>query len=177
MVHRLYDPYHAIRSDPRSIVHPPFDCLVEKVHVKVGQTVKRGDPLLELFSTRLESAKMEYRTALSESERAKGRLRWSRDMNAKGFVSEDGLATTKIAEERSGLGVRLAQDRLRGYGMTEGEIKNIPQEGEDHRARLTLRSRVDGRVTRIAAEAGNHYNDQNDLMVIEPILPTKPTER
>jgi RNA polymerase sigma factor (sigma-70 family) len=34
-------------------IRPRFDCLVEKIHVQPGQTVKKGDPLAGLFSTEL----------------------------------------------------------------------------------------------------------------------------
>src|SRR5205085_721370 len=38
------------RVDPASIrkVRPRFECLVEKIHVRAGQAVKKGEPLAEL---------------------------------------------------------------------------------------------------------------------------------
>ncbi len=51
--------------DPNSLnkVRPRFDTLVEKVYVELGQKVKKGDPLVDLFSTDLAAAKNDFQTA------------------------------------------------------------------------------------------------------------------
>ncbi len=158
-------------------VRPPFDGRVEKVLVKVGQTVKKGDPLLELESTSIESAKTEYKIALRETERAQAGLRRTRERQAQGFGTESQVLAAQNAEDECRLRVHVAEDKLRVYGMTEEQIKIIPKEDDNHRARFTVRSRVDGRVTRIAAEPGNYYDKDTELMVIEPISPSKPAGR
>ena len=50
----VYDP------DTLTKVRPRFDTLVEKVFVAVGQRVKKGDPLVELRSADLASAKRDF---------------------------------------------------------------------------------------------------------------------
>ena len=49
-----------------TIVRTQFDSRVDKVLVDLGSTVKKGDPLLELFSTDLAEAKSDYETAVSQ---------------------------------------------------------------------------------------------------------------
>ena len=51
--------------DPNTLskIRPRFDTLVEKVYAELGQKVKRGDPLVDLFSTELASAKNDFQTA------------------------------------------------------------------------------------------------------------------
>ena len=51
--------------DPNSLskIRPRFDTLVEKVHAELGQKVKKGDPLVDLFSTELAAAKNDFQTA------------------------------------------------------------------------------------------------------------------
>src|SRR5947208_4250625 len=51
-----YDP------DTLTKVRPRFDTLVVKVLATLGQKVKRGDPLVELYSTDLASAKSDFQT-------------------------------------------------------------------------------------------------------------------
>ena len=52
------------RPPPPPIVSPSsvprLECLLEKIHVQPGQAVRKGDPLLDLFSTELARAKNEY---------------------------------------------------------------------------------------------------------------------
>jgi RNA polymerase sigma factor (sigma-70 family) len=175
----LHDPYDAIRADRHTIIRPPFDCRVEKVLVKVGQTVKKGDPLFALLSTDLEAAKIDYKIALNESERTQDRLRWAREMHAKGFQSADQMAAAQIAVEHSGLRIHLAGSKLMNYGLTDEEIKQIPHEESQRRARFTLSSLVDGKVAEIRAEPGSRtsYNTNNALMIIEATAPSKPSRR
>ena len=51
--------------DPNTLskIRPRFDTLVEKVRAELGQKVKKGDPLVDLFSTDLAAAKNDFQTA------------------------------------------------------------------------------------------------------------------
>ena len=54
----------ALAKQPESLirVRPRFDCLIEKVLVRAGQNVKKGDALVELFSIDMAAAKNDYLT-------------------------------------------------------------------------------------------------------------------
>src|SRR5438270_3330468 len=54
-----YDP------DTLTLVRSQFDCRVDKVLAQLGSVVKKGDPLLEVFSSELAEAKSNYETAQS----------------------------------------------------------------------------------------------------------------
>ena len=51
--------------DPNTLskIRPRFDTLVEKVRAELGQKVKKGYPLVDLFSTELAAAKNDFQTA------------------------------------------------------------------------------------------------------------------
>ena len=51
--------------DPNTLskIRPRFDTLVENVRAELGQNVKKGDPLVDLFSTELAAAKNDFQTA------------------------------------------------------------------------------------------------------------------
>ena len=55
-------------------VRAPIDCRVDKVLVALGSQVKKGDPLLELFSTELAEGKNGYLLAISQWEHDKKML-------------------------------------------------------------------------------------------------------
>ena len=52
-------------------IHSPFDCRSDKVLVDLGSSVRRGDPLLELFSADLVEAKSNYVATISQWVRDK----------------------------------------------------------------------------------------------------------
>ena len=130
-------------ADPRSIVHPPFDCRSRRS--RVGQTRPER---------RSSTRAVQHRPRVGQdgihdgSQRvgasAKDRLRWTRAMNRKGFVSEGQLAAEQdTLRSESGLGVRSPRT---DWGLRDDRRgdQNIPKEDDERRARLTLRSRVDG---------------------------------
>ncbi len=90
-------------------------------------------------------------------------------------VPSKDLAEPINAEAQSRLRLKLAKDKLLLYGLTEVEIKNIPSEQGESRARFTLRSPLDGRVAEVVAEPGDLYNALGVLLTIEGTSPTKPT--
>src|SRR5271165_2876240 len=51
--------------DPNTLskIRPRFDTLVERVRVERGEKVKKGDPLVDLFSTELAAAKNDLQTS------------------------------------------------------------------------------------------------------------------
>ena len=73
-----YDP------DTLTLVRSQFDCRVDKVLAQLGSVVKKGDPLLEVFSSELAEAKSNYETAQSQ---------WTRDKKVLAYKSE----LTKVA--------------------------------------------------------------------------------
>ncbi len=157
----------------RVFIRARFDCLVDEVRVNVGEVVKKGDPLLRLFSTDLFQAKLDYKTAQWELESKQRQLRWYQEMLAKGFRSEGQLTADRNAEENSRLRVQLARDNLHVLGLHDEAIGRIGMEDEKERERLVLRSPVAGTVMQRAAVLGNRYNTNDVLVTIAP----KPSEK
>ncbi len=62
----------AYMTDTLTKVRPMFRGRVDKVHVTVGQAVKKGDPLIELYSKDLAEAKSSYQIE---------RIQWLYDKN------------------------------------------------------------------------------------------------
>ena len=146
-------------------VHTPFDCRVDKVLVDLGQPVKKGDPLLELFSADLAEAKSNYETAAGQWDRDKKMLATTRlgetQNRAPGKVIE-----CVNSEAQSRLKIKLARDKLLVYGLTEQEIENVRVEDGVQKAKMTLRSRGEGVVVLRNVVQGNYYTSDDLLMTI-----------
>jgi cobalt-zinc-cadmium efflux system membrane fusion protein len=170
--------------DPNSLnkVRPRFDTLVEKVLVELGQKVRKGQPLLNLFSTDLAAAKSDFQTAY---------VQWQHDLTLRELreklfkteaISAQALTDIRNDENKSRLTVTTARQKLLVFEVPEKEIdelvKNLnpadlPDKDAIHsfndKAKMTRLSPVDGIVTFRDVVPGNLYNTDNVLMVIAPL--------
>jgi cobalt-zinc-cadmium efflux system membrane fusion protein len=170
--------------DPNTLskIRPRFDTLVEKVRAELGQKVKKGDPLVDLFSTELAAAKNDFQTAY---------VQWQHDVNLLNLreelfrspekaISKQLLVDTQNDEKKSRLTYTTAREKLIVFGVPEEQIdpllknlgeKPIPQamHAISEKARMTRLSPVDGIVIQRDAVPGNLYDNNDVLMIIAPL--------
>ena len=109
-----------------TIVTTKFDGYIEKLHVNAtGQDVRRGQPLLEVYSPEVVVAEQEAIVA----------FRSAQDLAGAGAESR-GLANRLIES---------ALSKLRNWDVPSGEIERLKREGVASR-RITLRAPADGVV-------------------------------
>jgi cobalt-zinc-cadmium efflux system membrane fusion protein len=164
-------------------IRPRFDTLVEKVYASPGQKVKKGDPLVDLYSIELAAAKTDYQTKY---------VQWQHDLKLYELhqnliksdppaISQQLLVDSQIAENKSRLDYIAARDNLGILGVPAEEIaplirglnadqaSPIPDDSLRSKAKMTLRSPADGIVIEREVVPGNLYNDTFVLMVIAPL--------
>ena len=178
--------------DPDSItkIRPRFnDVLIQRVFVKVGQAVKKGDPLLELRSADLAAARNDCRTKF---------IQWDHDhkyLVAREPLAKDQRITqivwtdTQNDEKKSRLDYLVARDKLATYGMNNEQIDKLLEGLSDDRkkgvgankmadiTRMTVVSPVDGVVLERDVAPGNFYDTKDVLLVLAPptiVAPTRP---
>ncbi|MBX6315693.1 MAG: efflux RND transporter periplasmic adaptor subunit, partial [Isosphaeraceae bacterium] len=159
----------AFDTEAQIQIRPKFTSLIDKIYVRVGESVKAGDPLVDLFSEDLASAKSAYETKLAEWEHDKQQLERSRKLKASGARSEREYQDDLRDERRSFLEAKLAKDKLLVYGLTEQEIAKIPKEDGVQKGKMTMRAPADGVVIQKNVVKGNLYDITNVLLVIEPL--------
>jgi cobalt-zinc-cadmium efflux system membrane fusion protein len=165
-------------------VRPRFDnALVEKVYVSAGQSVKKGDPLLELRSAELGLAKNECRTKF---------VQWDHDhkyLVAREPLAKDNRITqimwvdTQNDEKKSRLDYLVSREKLATYGMNNEQIDKLLEGLSDDRkkaleaddntqdiTRMTVVSPIDGVVVERDAVAGNFYDQVNIMLTISPMV-------
>jgi Cu(I)/Ag(I) efflux system membrane fusion protein/cobalt-zinc-cadmium efflux system membrane fusion protein len=115
-------------------VNTKFEGWIEKVHVTyVGQDVRRGQPLFEIYSPELVTTQVEYLRAL----------------DYRASLRDSGRAET--IRQVEGL-VRSTRDRLAYWDITDEQIHNLETSREVKR-RLTVNSPANGVVTEVMNEA------------------------
>ena len=150
-------------------VHAPCDSRVDKVYVALGANVRKGDPLLELFSADLAEAKSDYEAAISLWDRDKKTLDFKSPLAKENTLPRKELIEAESAEAQSRLKTKLAKDKLSTYGLTEAEIEEVKHQAGAQKAKMILRSPSDGVVIRRAVSAGVFYTPANALLVIAKV--------
>jgi cobalt-zinc-cadmium efflux system membrane fusion protein len=161
-------------------IRPRFDTLVEKVLVEKGQHVKKGDPLVDLFSTELAKAKNEFQTNFVQWQHDLRLLKLRRSLVPSGALAQQVLVDTQNDENKSRLLYQTSRDNLVVLGVPESDIDPLIANLGDNpdqvhfqsvadKAKLTFRSPVDGIVILRDVVAGNLYDNSNVLMVIAPL--------
>lgn len=163
-------------------IRPRFDTLVERVLVEKGQSVKKGDPLVDLHSTDLAKAKNEYQTNYVQWLHDLRLLKLREPLVRTGAISQQTWVDTQNDENKSRLLYLTSRENLVVLGVPENEIDPLIADlGENpdtdqkklqkiqDKAKLTFRSPVDGMVIQRDVVAGNLYDNSNVLMVIAPL--------
>jgi len=152
-------------------VRPRFDALVLNVHATVGQQVRKGDPLVELYSVRLAEAKLEYESKQSQSEHDRQIAEHQRELVAKGVIPDSSRALLDALnlERRSLLEFKLARDELEVFGVPTEEIALVHEESGTEKAKMTLRAPSDGTIVGRDVAVGNMYDPKDTLLVIASI--------
>jgi len=118
-----------------STITPKFDGFVERLHVDfTGRPVRRGEPLLQIYSPELVSAQEELLSAIRLSGRLSG-------------------SAAPGATERTGTLVESARRRLLLWDISPAQIRRIEETGEVQRT-LTLHAPFSGVVVEMGVQAG-----------------------
>jgi cobalt-zinc-cadmium efflux system membrane fusion protein len=170
-----YDP------DTLTKIRPRFDTLVQKVHAALGQRVSKGDPLVELYSTDLAQAKNDYQTKYVQWQHDLNLYRVRRDLEKTKAITRQQLVDIENDEKKSRLDMLQAKEKLQVLGVPADEIDhlldNLGDQVKDPRqfgslaekARMVLRSPVDGIVINRDVVPQNFYQITDVLMVIAPL--------
>ena len=121
-------------ADRITWINIKFEGWIEKVHVNyVGEEVKQGQPLFEIYSPELVTTQEEYLRALEYRD---------------SLVKSGRPETLRQAQNL----VQSSHDRLAYWDITDEQIDNLVQRKQVQR-RLTVMSPADGVVAEILSEA------------------------
>lgn len=163
-------------------IRPRFDARVEKVLASIGKKIKKGDALVELYSTDLAAAKNDFQTKYVQWVHDRNLYASRESLSGSGAVSKQQLIDTKNDEMKSRLDFALAQDKLAVfYEVPKKEIDPLLEHLGDKiidprnfgivtdKARMTLRAKADGYLITRTVVPGNYYESTDTLMEIAPL--------
>jgi cobalt-zinc-cadmium efflux system membrane fusion protein len=162
-------------------IRPRFDTRVEKVYATVGDKVKKGDPLVELYSTELAQAKSDYQIKYVQWQHDVKLLAARKKLHEQGAVSTQVLVDSQNDEQKSRLDFIFATDKLQVFNVPERDtaplLKGLSDTVRDldaltnltEKARMTMLSPADGYVIERDVVPGNLYDTSSVLMTIAPL--------
>jgi len=144
-------------DDPNAFatVRPRFEASIEKVHVSIGQEVKKGDPLVDLVGIDLAAAVIDCQTSYVQWQNDLQLVQLRASLFEKKAIAEQPFVDARREEDKSRLAFMTSKERLLVFGVPEHQIDspikhigNLPkhQQGSDDvaKGKLTLLAPIDG---------------------------------
>jgi membrane fusion protein, heavy metal efflux system len=173
-------------------IRPLFDARVSHVFKSVGEMVKKGDPLVEIYSTTLAAAKIDFRSRYAQWIHDKNFVDSRRELVRTNAISQVQFLDTYLAEITSRVAYFGARDRLITYGISLDELERLQAHIDQHPnpkdpasdsmkeqnetkdevhdiSKLILKAPIDGMIVERDCVAGNFYDDMAVVMVISPM--------
>ena len=164
-------------------IRPRFNvALVEKVHVSVGQAVKTGDPLYDLKSVELASAKTDCRIKYVQWDHDLKYLTAREPLVKEARITQKEWTDTQNDEKKSRLDYLNSRQLLGTYDISNEQIDKLLEGlGDDQQkaraatdntqdiSRMTVCSRYDGIVVERDVVPGNFYDTKDVLLTISPM--------
>ena len=142
---------------------------MDKVHVAVNQQVKKGDPLVDLYSKDLAEAKSAYEIERIQWIHDRKLLEAREKLIASNAIAQILFEETRNSEQKSHKEYEVARDKLMVYGLTDAEVEGVEAETGSEKARMTLRSPTDGYVISRNVVSGNLYDENDTLLTVAPL--------
>lgn len=156
-------------SDNQTRIRPLFKGRVDRVYARVGQLVKKGDPLIEYYSTDLAEAKNACEIERIQWVFCNNLLKVRENLAKSNAISRQSYLEAQNEEMKNLREYEVARDKLLVYGLTEEEVARVKDEVGAQKARMTFRSPASGIVISRDVVPGNIYDDDDTLLVIEPL--------
>ena len=141
-------------------VTPIVGGLVRQVSAELGQAVKRGQPLAEIFSRELAEAHAAYASFSAELEAEHKKLLRTQELVRLGAASRQELEEVEANHLAHAAHVEESRQRLLLLGVDEQQI------GRQTNSNITISSPLDGVVTARGVNLGQVVNSGQDLMTV-----------
>lgn len=143
---------------------------IAEVHVRVGDRVRKGQPLVTLECAEVADAMSEYFKAHASHELAELSLTREKQLAADGIGARKNLLAAETDSKVARASLEAAEKRLHTLGFNESQVKEI---AENHKISpaMVLHSPIDGKVVTSSAVIGAMVDQSKEILtIVDPKL-------
>jgi len=147
-----------------------FPARIAAIHVKIGDWVEKGQPVLTVQSEEVGRAKSEYYKAVADLELARRNYERERRLFARGVGAEKNTLATEAGFKVAQANLEAAEKKLHVLGFSETEVRSIAETHQIH-PEITLFAPISGRIIEHNAVLGSMIDQTTDVITImDPTL-------
>jgi len=153
-----------VEADPAKLarIFPPLPGRVLDVHVRFGERVEKGQPLLTLNAPDLVAAQSDYLRARASLQQAERTVARQKDLVAHKIGAQRELEQAETDRDLAQAEIQRTTTRLKLLGSDPGQLGKP----------LVVRAPVSGRVIDLAVAVGEFRNDPNAALMTVADLST-----
>ena len=158
----------SIEPDPRSVarVGARVAGRVARIHVRLGDTVKRDQPLVEVETVEIHQVSMEFLVARARAREARDALERQKLLVQERVGAVQDLRRAEAQAAAAEATYRESEEHLRFLGLSEKEVMAIKSGGTRLPERSIVRAPIDGRIAAVSAALGQVLTGPEDLVTI-----------
>jgi cobalt-zinc-cadmium efflux system membrane fusion protein len=151
--------------DGKAIVGYAFPGRIIKLHVFIGQWVKKGDPLVTLECEDVGNTKSEYFKAFTEFQLTKQNFEREERLFKKDIGAKKDYLETKAQLEIANSSLDAAAKKLQVMGFSQQQIRELTK-AKNISPHVTVNAPIAGRVIRNNAVLGAMIEPTTEIMII-----------
>ena len=157
-----------ISADPQRIarVGGRVPGRVAAIRVALGDSVRQGQPLLEIDAVELHQVSMEYLTATARARQANDALARQRQLVAERVGAVADLRRAEADAAAAAATLHESEEHLHFLGLTDRDISQMRSRTSHGNARTIVRAPIDGRVGALDVALGQVLAGTEDLVTI-----------
>ena len=157
-----------IAADPQAIarVGARMAGRVGAIRVRVGDTVKLDQPLVEIDTVELHHVSTEYLMALARAREANDALARQKQLVAERVGALQDLRRAEAAQEVTEANLRETEEHLHFLGLDDSTVDALRSNTQSGPLRSVLRAPIAGRVEALGVSLGQVLTGTEDVLTI-----------
>ncbi|MBD3766466.1 MAG: efflux RND transporter periplasmic adaptor subunit [Gammaproteobacteria bacterium] len=149
----------------RWTVAKPYALQVKQLHVKVGDSVKQGQVLAEIFVPELQKLEHLYHNALSSAHLAQQKIQREAQLLKEGIIAPKQYEVTQTEYQQAQENALAIFTQIARMELTESELALLKDPKNRHlEGHITLNAPADGKIQQIALTVGDSFDANQTLM-------------
>lgn len=158
-----------VKQAPNAVwtVSKPYALQVKQLSVKMGDSVKKGQILAEIFVPDLQKLEHEYHNALSSAQLAQQKKQREAQLLKEGIIAPKQYEVTQTEYQQAQENALAIFTQMGRMGLTESELALLKDPKNRHlEGKISLNAQTEGKVQQISMSIGESFDANQSLMTL-----------